>query len=215
MANKKQEWEKVLIVLWQASLQKVYCTIEGKVGMIGVVVMPAALSHLLNIPMIEFTDHRIDLPLIFGSQAHALTDQINVALTHGERIKIIEQFLIKLLHKRNTQTDIVDYALNSIIRQNGILSIEKLSDELCMSLRHFRRRFTEKVGISPKFYARVKRVNYLTQLTQTSTLAWADIIYRAGYYDQAHFIHDLYNFSGRKPAEFIHYNQHLAQLVNT
>jgi methylphosphotriester-DNA--protein-cysteine methyltransferase len=165
--------------------------------------------------MIEFTDQRINLPLVFGNRAHALIEQIKLAFTHGERIKIIEEFLMKLLQKSNTQTDIVDYALGNIIRQHGILSIEKLSDQLCMSLRHFRRRFTEKVGLSPKFYARVKRVNHITLLTQAPSLAWADIVYKAGYYDQAHFIHDLYNLSEMKPAEFIHYNQHLAQLVNT
>lgn len=37
---------------------------------------------------------------------------------------------------------------------------------------------------------------------------WQDIVYRFGYYDQSHFIHDFKSVTGYTPRKFIDFRQH-------
>ncbi|CAN5506675.1 response regulator transcription factor [soil metagenome] len=212
--NKNGEWEKVSDHFIAGQFTENYTLqLQGKVGMVGVVFFPNAIPNLLNIPMSEFTDQRIDISLVLGENSNILTEQIISAETHEGRIEILEQYLLDIFCKSNASIDIVDYALSMIMKNNGNISIEDLSDHLCISMRHFRRRFTEKIGLSPKFYARIKRFNHIMHLSETSPANWADLVFRGGYYDQAHFIHDFHSLSGKSPSEFFNYNRHLAQVV--
>lgn len=187
--------------------------LNGQVGMIGVVFWPAGLSHLLGIPMLTFTDQRIDLNLILGKEAAQLEQQLLESTTNQQRIMLLEQWLLKKLCTSAHKTDVVDSALGIIIQHKGILSISQLSDDLCISPRQFRRRFNEKVGVSPKLFSRIKRFNYISQLSLTSSSVWMDIVHKGGYYDQAHFVRDFCDFSGKKPSEFVNYSRALATLM--
>jgi methylphosphotriester-DNA--protein-cysteine methyltransferase len=126
---------------------------------------------------------------------------------------VLEKYLIRKICKINPVPDIVDYAVKAIIQKKGIVSISQLSDDLCISPRQFRRRFTEKIGITPKMCARIKRFNYVTNLSADAFANWMDMVHEGGYYDQAHFIRDFSDFSGKSPTEFMHYNQKMAQLM--
>ena len=212
--NERGNWEHVPSCFIAGQFIKNYTLrISGKLGIIGAAFLPAGLSHLLGIPMIAFTGQRIDLNLILGKEAVQLEHQILESKTTRQRIAVLEQFL---LHKRcnsKLTVDVVDYALATIVQQKGILSISQLSDELCISPRQFRRRFSEKVGVSPKLFSRIKRFNYISHLSTTSQGIWMDMVHEGGYYDQAHFIRDFCEFSGKKPSDFVNYNRALAALV--
>ena len=41
-----------------------------------------------------------------------------------------------------------------------------------------------------------------------------DMVYMGGYYDQAHFIKDVSDFSGKKPTDYLGYTRDLAALFN-
>ncbi len=94
-----------------------------------------------------------------------------------------------------------------------MLSIRQLSDHLCISPRQLCRRFTEKVGVTPKRFARIKRFNYISYCMITEGDKWADLVYQGGYYDQSHFIKDICEFSGKNPSAFVNYKRALAQLM--
>lgn len=181
--------------------------------MIGIAFLPAGLSKLLGVPTTVFTDQRIDLNLVLSKENGFLEQQILESKTHCQRIAVLETFLFDKLCKGSQKADVIDLALDSIIQHKGILSITKLADDLCLSSRQFRRRFIERVGISPKLFSRIKRFNYISNLSSVSSAKWKDIIYEGGYYDQAHFIRDFSEFSGKRPSDFINYNRELARFL--
>ncbi|AHM62725.1 transcriptional regulator, AraC family protein [Flammeovirgaceae bacterium 311] len=212
--NDRKEWERVPYCFVAGQFTKNYSLrLSGKIGIVGIVFWPAGLSHLLGTPMSAFTDQRFDLNLVLGKEAALLEHQFLESSTPHQRIAVIEQFLQQKLGRASIKLDVVDHAISAIAKNKGILSINQLSDDLCISPRQFRRRFTEKVGVSPKLLSRIKRFNYISQLSAEATAKWTDIVHEGGYYDQAHFIRDFCIFSGKKPSDFVNYSRSLARLV--
>ncbi|MEX2564308.1 MAG: AraC family transcriptional regulator, partial [Cyclobacteriaceae bacterium] len=111
------------------------------------------------------------------------------------------------------KSDLVDETLSKILHSRGILSVRNLSQDYCLSPRQFRRRFTERVGVSPKMYSRIKRFNYISYLTTNEFENWQDIVFKGGFYDQAHFIRDFCHFTGKKPTDYVNYNRALVELM--
>ena len=73
-----------------------------------------------------------------------------------------------------------------------------------LSHRQFRRKFAEQVGIPPKLYARINRLQHALQLkTECPTLTWIDVTYRAGYFDQTHLVNDFKSLTGEVPSRFL------------
>jgi transcriptional regulator GlxA family with amidase domain len=107
--------------------------------------------------MSSFTNQRIDLNLVLGKEASILEHQILESTTKHQRISVLEKFLMRKLCKTAQQTDIIDTAVQTMLQQKGIVSIRQLSEDLCISPRQFQRRFSEKVGVSPKLFSRIKR----------------------------------------------------------
>src|SRR5690606_34680866 len=142
-------------------------------------------------PMPIYNNQRIDLKLVLGNQADNLENSIRECRTHYQKIAVLDQFLLQRFDVTTYKPDVVSQAYSTIWNYKGIISIRKLSDEISLSPRQFRRRFTEKVGISPKLYARIKRFNYISTMSSKKSLSLMDMVYMGGYYDQAHFIKDV------------------------
>ena len=84
-----------------------------------------------------------------------------------------------------------------------------------MSRRNFERRFFKKVGLSPKYYARLRRMAYLMNLVAgKKKVDWARVFSECEFYDQSHFIRDFVAFTGRTPQQYLEENRELANLVD-
>lgn len=212
--NEGGKWERVPYCFVAGQFTKNYSlNLSGRVGMVGVVFWPAGISHLIGMPMSAFTNQRFDLNLVLGKEAAQLEHQIQESSTLHQRIAVLEQFLQQKLCRKSSKLDVVDNALSTIVNCKGLISITQLADDLCISPRQFRRRFTEKVGVSPKLFSRIKRFNYISYLSSATRTHWADMVQEGGYYDQAHFIRDFCDFSGKSPSQYVNYRRRLALQV--
>lgn len=120
----------------------------------------------------------------------------------GKKIELIEAFLLKIMTDRIFSP--VDNALNSIIYANGFIDIGSLAESSCLSPSQLRKRFNEEVGMSPKEYSKVLRVNYASQLMKNNPgLKLTQITYDLGYFDQSHFIKDFKSVTGRSPKKYL------------
>lgn len=100
------------------------------------------------------------------------------------------------------------YYLNraaEIIRKvNGNISINELSNKFYISTRQLEREFKQKLGISPKSYMKIARLNEVNRKIQNGErVDLTEISYSTGYSDQAHFIRDFKNFTGESPKVFL------------
>jgi AraC-like DNA-binding protein len=86
----------------------------------------------------------------------------------------------------------------------GRARIDSLVERSGMSARHFQRRFTAQVGLSPKHYARTIRFDAaLLAHHDAPSKPWTEIVQEAGYFDQAHFVRECHALVGLAPSDFI------------
>lgn len=190
--------------------------LSGKIGMAGIVFRPAGLSSLFGLPMYEFSDERTNLRDVLGKQIDEYSDKIADAVSNTERLAFLEQFLNVQFLRKNIVADRMDYVANRIVEQRGVLNISDLMQELFVCRRQFERKFLQKVGVSPKYYARIRRVGYLcNELAQKRWQIddWQDLIYRFGYYDQSHFIKEFTEFTGKSPSLYVKNNVELTNYL--
>lgn len=196
--------------------QNYLLTLPGRIAMVGIVFKPAGLSSLFGLPMYEFTDERTDLSDVLGAVVPTLQARLAEAEGPAARIRLLEQFLNRQLGKKSDPFDRTDYAANRIVSQKGVTNINDLMGDLYVCRRQFERQFLHKVGVSPKYYARIRRVGYLcarlaSQRWQVAD--WHDLIYQSGYYDQSHFIREFTQFMGKRPTIYLKDNRELTQYL--
>lgn len=125
-------------------------------------------------------------------------DMLEVAQT------LLGDLLIHSHHPINHYT--AEYAAADMLRRSdGQLKIRAIAAQLDISERHFRRRFFDATGMSPKTYARQLRVAATALRADAApTPNWASIANDCGYFDQAHMIADFQSLCGKTPVETHH-----------
>jgi transcriptional regulator GlxA family with amidase domain len=96
--------------------------------------------------------------------------------------------------------------MGELMASNGNLSIEKISSLACLSRRQFDRKCKERIGMTPKLYARIARFSKAYRLREAMPdRNWTGIAYEACYFDQRHMIRDYKEFTGMAPAALERY----------
>lgn len=187
----------------------------GQTGMIGIVFKPASLATLFNLPLAELTDERINLfDILRSPEIVELSEKIVESSTHQLRIELLINFLNLKLLQNEHRFDNIDFASNRIVEARGMVNVNEMMNELYMCRRQFERKFFQKVGLSPKYYARIRRMGYLCSLIAGKrSVNWQHVLYDCGYYDQAHFIKDFAQFLGRTPNDYLQNNVELSHFL--
>lgn len=152
-------------------------------------------------PLHILSDQSVALSDLLPREAVAmLEDQLGSATSHAQRIVLTEQFLLSLL-QAPIQDRIVREALRQIHAAQGTARIGDIIKDLPLSRDAFEKRFRRLVGTSPKQFSIVVRLRHVID-THAGHDSLTDAAYRAGYFDQAHFIKDFTAFTGQTPGVF-------------
>jgi methylphosphotriester-DNA--protein-cysteine methyltransferase len=190
--------------------------LNGTISLVGIVFKPAALATLFKLPMFEYTEERIDLRTALGCRmVDELACKIAAAEDADARVKLLEAFVLSHYNREKPKPDYIDYAANLIVEKNGLLNVNDLMKDVFMSRRNFERKFFKKVGLSPKYYARIRRIGYLMNLIAgKKEVEWSAVFSECEYYDQSHFIKDFLEFTGRTPQQYLAENRELATMLD-
>jgi AraC-like DNA-binding protein len=90
----------------------------------------------------------------------------------------------------------------------GLLSagvpVGKVAADLGVLPRTLRRRFTAQVGLGPKRFARVQRLQRVVRsLGEQARVDWAAVAARHGYADQPHLVDEFRQLVGVTPTEYL------------
>jgi AraC-like DNA-binding protein len=155
-------------------------------------------AYFFREPMNELFGESVALENFVGkSLINEIEERLSEAETHPARIHIIEQFLMARLQPIQTDT-LVQSAIQQIQLAKGNIRISELAKQLYTSKSPLEKRFRKIVGASPKKFASIVRFNALLK-DYNLEKSLTELGYEAGYFDQAHFIHDFKVFTGETP----------------
>jgi len=164
---------------------------------------PAGLNRLIGIDMTSLVNKGVAARDILGKHAIPLIDAVRSAPNFSSRVAAAERWLGIMLNSSAAE-DGIGVASRLLIATRGRAGIGRLIERSGLSARHFQRRFTTQIGLTPKFYARTIRFDAaLSAHRRDPTRTWTDIAHEAGYFDQAHFVRECHALLGAPPSQFI------------
>ena len=170
--------------------------------MIKVGFQPGALYRLLGIPMNELlSTEGFDSSDFLGSEMNEVNDKLKDAVSFTDMKTIIENFLLKRSGKLK-QALPIDKVLPLLIKEGGLLKIDRLASDACLSIRQFERVFQQRIGLPPKHFSRLVRFAHAWIIKeQQPGISWIKIAHECGYFDQMHLIRDFQEFAGVNPSQ--------------
>ncbi|GAB4035724.1 AraC family transcriptional regulator [Spirosoma jeollabukense] len=129
-----------------------------------------------------------------------LEEQLAEATDNQQRIKLVDRFLLARLNEQQNDK-LIAKAIQQIQLANGAIRINDLITAFSISRDPFEKRFRRAVGTSPKQFSTIVRLRTLIH-QHSPTQRLTETAYKAGYFDQAHFIKDFKMFTGEVPHLF-------------
>jgi AraC-like DNA-binding protein len=160
---------------------------------------PGGLYRFLGIPMSEMFDDSCDAVDIFGSEMKDVNDKLQEAKNFDEIHTIIEKFLMQKVSVLKKAMPF-DLAMLELLKANGNLPVDEIASLACLSVRQVERISKDRIGMSPKVFARLVRFSKAYRMRENFALmSWTSIAHDCGYFDQMHFIRDFKEFAGVAP----------------
>jgi AraC-like DNA-binding protein len=151
-------------------------------------------------PPLDVTrDLQVSLEDIWGRPGAVMREQVLEAAGPHDALKVVEGVLLGAL---------TGFRDHSVVAACGALSagvpVGKVAADLGVLPRTLRRRFAAQVGLSPKRFARVQRLQRVVRdLDGRSSVEWAEVAARHGYADQPHLVEEFGQLVGVTPTEYL------------
>ncbi|ORA32645.1 helix-turn-helix domain-containing protein [Mycobacterium aquaticum] len=156
------------------------------------VIFAAELSDLEN-SCVALTD-------VWGSAGAGLHARLLDASSPTSRIALVEQFLLPRIRPRHAEVSAVLAAAerDPSMRVAQAVALTGLSPKRLIAL------FRSEVGLPPKAYLRVRRLQASLRLLDGGATRGADVAALLGYFDQAHFAREFREFTAMTPKQYAH-----------
>lgn len=168
----------------------------------GVRFQPGALGALTSLDPRTLRDRIVPAPAQFAAVAAAARGEAAAAESADQMAALLDGVLATAVAGRPTRDPLVANATDRLVATAGELPIAKLAGELGVSERTLRRRFGGATGLSPKEFARIRRLLAAAWAVARGASTWSAAAHAAGYADQPHLHRDVADFTGLTPGAF-------------
>lgn len=171
--------------------QRCLVTVDFKLG---------GASPFFRAPLSEACDRLVELDQLWGRDGRSLRERLLETPTPEGKLQVLEAVLLD--HFAHPQgADLIIAFAASAFEQGAAVS--KVTSRLGLLPKTFVRRFRKHVGLSPKRFARVRRLQrVLESINDSGPVDWCELAASYGYTDQAHLIHDFRDLTGLTPAAY-------------
>lgn len=173
----------------------------GPVHCIGVRLTAAASGLVVGKRLGGLRDQAPDLYTLDAAFATRFESAIRAGVQAGTQQPLWD--LLQVHCAGFTVDPLAERAAALLDAAEGDLRMRALADQLGVAMRTLQGRFLAAVGLTPKEYARVRRLQGLLRTLDAATAPIADAAARHGYSDQAHATHDLARLTGTTPARLV------------
>ncbi len=162
---------------------------------------PGGAFPFLGVPLGDVEDLAVGLEDIWGDGGREVHERLIAAQSVAARFGILERFLLsraRLAVRRDSGVAVALAAIeaNPSVQMAEVRSLAGLSTKRMIAL------FRAEVGLAPKTYARVRRLQAALRHLGSATAGGARVAADAGYFDQAHFVREFRSFTAMTPTQY-------------
>jgi AraC-like DNA-binding protein len=175
---------------------------------VGAFFRPARVAPFLRVPISELTDRIVAIDDVWGTAGSRLSSEF-CDLDEAARIDRLESVLLTRLARSRPQTGTLDVEglAAATVRRQGRVTVEAMAHAAGVSRQHLSRQFRERIGIAPKLYSRLARVQSgLIYAGSRARVDWAHAAIEMGYADQSHMIAEFREFTALTPQMLASHN---------
>ncbi len=164
--------------------------------------MPGGLYPFIPVDQMGLADASFTLFDLDKGLQKAIENELDKAGSIEALVGALDRFfLARLFHFSGDGR--VCAMMRHIAVHHGAISAQELSQMFFYSEKQIRRLFLKSVGVGPKTFARIVRVNHALRLLEDRPQKAADLAIQAGFFDQPHLNHDLKEICGLTPQAYL------------
>lgn len=168
---------------------------------IGVHFRPGGAAPFLGVPLSELANRHVGLQELWGEQADTVREELAETKSPWAAISLLERTLMSRLVGR--PHPVVTFAVRRFAAAPELARVGEVAEASGYSAKRFIRLFTDGVGVSPKRFCRIMRLQAVVQrLAAGGCVEWAEVAAAGGYCDQSHLIRDFRAMTSLTPAEY-------------
>lgn len=167
------------------------------------ITIPAiAAPAVLHMPLREIAGQVVELEHVVPTWK-SLADQLATIPTWRGRFRMIDEALMRRVDPAFAATGVMEAAVRIIEQTRGRVPIHTLARIVEWSRRRLLSHFDQRMGMSPKLYARITRFRAIEpELAAGPKESYANLAAAAGYADQAHFNKEIRVLTGYTPRQY-------------
>jgi AraC-like DNA-binding protein len=162
---------------------------------------PGGASPFFGIPLGDLEDVCIGVDEIWGRDGRELHERLIAAASVAARFGVVEEFLLSRARFSVRRHPGVAVAM-AAVEANPSIRMADLRRLAGLSIKRMIALFRAEVGLPPKAYARVRRLQAALRQLGTGAADGARLAADIGYFDQAHFLREFRSFTAMTPTQY-------------
>lgn len=172
-------------------------------AVLGVHFRPGGAAAFLGAPLSELGDRHVGLDDLWGGWARAVRERLLDVPSPAARLATMADLLLARFMAARVPHPVVPFALERFAAAPDVARVREVAEATGYSAKRFIHLFEEGVGLTPKRFCRVMRLQaVLARLARGRRVEWAEVALASGYCDQSHLIRDFKAMTGVPPSRY-------------
>lgn len=132
-----------------------------------------------------------------------IAPDLEARLDRAESFENAIAILAECINVKSIKRDLlVEAAVEMIEKSKGEMRVSDIAESLNICTRQLLRRFKERSGLTPKQFARFRRIRAAAIAMTENQTSWAEAAAEFGFSDQSHLSHEFTSVTRRTPKNF-------------
>jgi AraC-like DNA-binding protein len=159
---------------------------------------PGGALPFFGIPLADLENACVNLTDLWGADAALLRERLIATPSWPRRIEIVEDLLLARLRP----TPLTLMSVLHVAEHQPSLRVSEAAELTGLSPKRLIATFRHEIGLTPKAYLRVRRLQSALRLLDAGTGDGADVAATLGYFDQPHFVREFRGFTSVTPTQY-------------
>ena len=162
---------------------------------------PSMFKYFASISASKLKDQLTNPANLWGIKFQHATEVIQKEQSLPGQVKILERFLIDQF--RHIPSSNIELSVQEMLCGNGYSTVDQYADMANLSPSRYRHKFSLEVGLSPKNFQKLVRVNAISRMYEGEhPPSLSELALRFNYFDQSHFIKDFKSVTDSAPKSY-------------